>query len=97
MRNLEHEKRIAMDNTRLATFRNGLALCAAIAVATVSLSAQAGWTYADGVLSNSSENGYSFPAKVVTMTDPSNSQEVTGLEITGKPTAGSGEIGRAHV
>ena len=91
MRNFEHGKRIVTDNTRLATFRNGFALCAAIAVATVSLSAQAGWTYADGVLSNS-ENGYSFPAKVVTMTDPSNSQEVKGLEITGKPTAGSGDL-----
>ena len=91
MRNLEHGKRIVTDNTRLATFRNGLALCAAIAVATASLSAQAAWTY-DADAKTLSNGTYSFSAKVVTKTDPSNSQEVTGLEITGKPTAGSGDL-----
>lgn len=95
MMNLELEKRIVTENTRLATFRNGFALCAAIAVATASLTAQAGWTYdaEAGTLSNS-ENGYSFPVVKVSIADPASAtdEKISGLQIEGQATGGSGDL-----
>ena len=93
MKNLEHEKRIVTENTRLATFRNGLALCAAIAVATASLTAQAAWTY-DAEAKTLLDGNYSFPVKEVSIADPASAtgEKISGLEISGDATAGSGDL-----
>ena len=53
-----------------------------------SIEAQATWTYSNGVLS---DGNYSFSATVVTKTDPSTKQQVTGFEVKGA-TAGSGDL-----
>ena len=73
--------------------------CAAVSAAVIlgSIGAQAAWTYdADAKTLSNSENGYSFPAKVVTKTDPSNNQSVTGFEVTGT-TVGSGDLDFTNV
>ena len=71
--------------------------CAAVSAAVIlgSIGAQAAWTY-DAEAKTLSDGNYSFSAKVVTKTDPSNNQSVTGFEVKGT-TVGSGDLDFTNV
>ena len=60
-----------------------------------SIGAQAAWTY-DAGAGTLSDGNYSFSAKVVTKTDPSNNQSVKGFEVKGT-TVGSGDLDFTNV
>ncbi len=85
------------------SFKNGFAMCAAVAASMLGMSAYATWTYAAGTTTGTgtladSTTGYSFTVKDVTLTDPSDGSSVTGFEITTKaPSTATGDLDFTNV
>ena len=69
--------------------------CALMGAAVIlgSIGVQAAWVY-DSTAGTLSDGNYSFPVKVVSLADPASAagEKISGLEISGDATAGSGDL-----
>ena len=80
------------------SFKNGFAMCVAVAASMLGMSAYATWTYDSSAGTLSNDTGYSFTVAEVTLTDPETKAEVPGFEITTTaPSTATGDLDFTNV